>query len=768
MHVDGARIFSRIVGVGFCCLVAVTPILALPWTVSPLEGNKHAFFLLASIVIIMAMVGEILVQRRMLFRPSIWWGVVGIFLVGTSISAVLSKDVYTSVFGQLNQEYTSAVTVVMLILLLFAGVHVLGQKERRQVVLWSLVGSAAVNLWALTAFFGGTSGKIPVNLIGTPNALAIYGLGMTVLGYTMVIKKEEYSSRFSQRILSISTFFTAITTFFVLLAIDYSVLWCLAFFGAGVSIIFAMVHKEFLQRPLRLVLPILLLVASGVFFFAPTFLQNPFPAEVALTSTATRAIVHEAARNGVWIFGTGPGTFSLLFSKYQNADINLSTFWDTRFDRGSSGLLTMLPTFGFLTTAMFILMILGTGWLGIRAYFLERSSEVFSVFSAWLVFAVSYVVYPQNMTIVLMFWILTTLLWGNILPPPKKYVFEHRPRMALGVTFLSTVFAVLVLAVGFAAVARYRADIAFARAITFDAQGGDIDAIIRELDAAATVNRWSDVYYRNLSSALLRKVTEIVQQPDADSEYVKLLIGAAVNASVRATEISPNTVANWEMRGEIYREISPFIADAAQFAVVANEQAVALSPQNPRYRVALARAYLALADVLIPLSESTDDVQAAEAQAAQNIAFEKAQTVLMEAIALKSDYPEARYYLAFVQERQGKLAEAVASMELVRERVPRDVGVGLQLALLYLRQGKNVVAEKELQRILSIAPNFTNAYWYLAVILEEAGDVNGAIAALETILDIDPHNDVVTKKIATLQIGRASADTIPDPLTTSP
>lgn len=744
-------------------MVVITPLLALPWTVSPLDVNKQTFFLAVGTLLIVAWLGEAILARRIEFRLSAWWVVLGVFVLAACVSAGLSTDAYTSVLGQSNQEYASAVTIVMMAGLVLVGAHTLDAVAQRKIILWSVFGSAAVGLVATSAFLGVSFGKIPTNVIGTPNALAVYLIVLTTLGCAAIMHPDAYA-RVERIILRVATVVTTLTTLLVLLAIDYGVLWFLALVGTAAVFGLAAIRSELLARPSRFILPMLVLVTSLFFLVLPTFIPSPLPAEISLTTKSTWGITGSAMKDGAWAFGSGPGTFSMLFSKYHDADMNNSTFWDTRFDRGSSGLLTMLPTFGIFATLAFLLTLFGLGFYAIRIYLQGNHTEMFPTLAAWLTVAVAFVVYPQNFTLTLVFWFLAALVAARMLPHARAFSFDRSPRAGFAAAFGFVLCAVFVLTVGFATIARYRADVAFARAVVLDRQGASVDEVILELDAAATANRWSDVYYRNLGSALLQKVIEVAQRPDADPEYVKSLVGAAVNAGVRATDLSSENVTNWELRGNIYREVSALVADAAQFAVAAYDEAIALAPTNPRYRVESARAYLALADVLAPFVEGDDEEQAAQAKTAQDTALTKASDALMTAITLKSDYVEARYYLAFVQERQDKLAEAIASMELVRQSAPNDVGVGLQLALLYLRQGKNDVAKLELERIIGIVPNFTNAHWYLASMLEEENDIDGAIAELETIMELDPGNETVQKKLDALKAGKAAAEEIPDPL----
>ena len=92
-------------------------------------------------------------------------------------------------------------------------------------------------------------------------------------------------------------------------------------------------------------------------------------------------------------------------------------------------------------------------------------------------------------------------------------------------------------------------------------------------------------------------------------------------------------------------------------------------------------------------------------------------------------------------------------MEALKAAAPNDIGVAMQLGLLYLRQGKNAAAKAELVRALTIAPNYANAHWYLATIYEQEDDIASAIAEVEKIQATDPDNALVTQRLERLRAG---------------
>lgn len=750
----------------FFGLVLLLPITALPWTVSPLEVNKQAVFYLFATVILLAWLGQSLFSRSLEVVVGKVWLPFLVFLAFLAVSTGLSHEGYLSAFGQANQEYTSAVTLVLMAAVAFVAAQVLDATAVRCMGFFALAGSSVVGVLAMASYVSPTIGPIPANLIGTPNALGVYLLSMSVLGCGMGIL-GAHTSKNARVLLWGLTIVTTLAAAVTLLAIDYGVLWGLTLVGSIALFGLSALHPALLTRPVRFVLPMVLFVCSLFFFVLPTVVANPYPPEVALSTSASWDIARQVLQHGGWAFGTGPGTYSVDFAQYHGVDLNGTTFWDTRFDRASSAFMTTLPTLGVFAALALIAGLVFVLFLAIRSFRRAQHPEAMPWLAVFLVLSLAWFVYPQNFVLLMFLWLaIGVAIRQAVGSRAVALAFDRSPRAGFAAAFFFVLSAIFLLTVAFATVSRYRAEIAFARAVALDAQNGNIDDVIVSLDTAASANRWSDVAYRNLASALIAKVSAVVQDKNADPEYVKSLIGAAVNAGIRATDLGPTNVSNWELRGDVYREISPLIADASTFSVASYQQAVNLSPTNPRYLVGLARGYLAVVDVLAPIAKGDDKDRAAQAEASQTTALQSANEALIKAITLKSDYAEARYYLASVQERENKLADAVASMEIVRASAPNDVGVGLQLSLLYLRQGKNDLAKKELERIIALAPNFANAHWYLASVLEEEGDIDGALIELETIMTLDPKNDTVQKKIDALKAGQKPVETIPDPLPT--
>lgn len=770
---SASRLLLLLARMSLCALAAVIPLTVFPWTVDPLEINKQTMGVFFVVVAVVAWLGTMLVQKRAELRLSWLFAPLGVFFITSCVSAALSLAPYSSVVGQGAQEYTSLLSLGVFLILFVVGTHVFADFRVQQ-GLWSAL-LVAFGVISLTVVFGlmGIDLVTPPNFIGTPNSLGLSLVTVTLLGSGLWLTSRDEGSRDMLPngvwgwVVRLSIVVTAIAAFATLLAIDYWVLWVVALCGVAVLFVFALARAQEFPHPSKFVLPMLMFVVALLFLFLPTVFPNPFPAEISPTYAGTWEIVRQTFAHSSALFGSGPGTFVVDYTQYHGMEVNQTSFWDARFDRGASHIMTMLATYGLIPTVAFVVFVLSLGALVLTRLVRERNHEewklTFAPFVAWVMLVVAMALYSQNFTLAFLFWLVSAVLAAHVAGDLREYVFARSPRAGLVAAFCFVLMTVGMFTMVFVTGTRYRAEVAFARAVALDRQGGSLDEIILELDSAATANRWSDVYYRNLGNALLYKTGEVLRDETANPEYVKSLIAAAINAGVRSTELGPTNVANWELRGDIYREVAPIVGDADAYALASYEQAIALAPNNPKYYVGLARTYLVQVDLLKSLMNSDDEALVASANEEQQDLLMQAEQALIKATSLKGDYVQARYFMAFVQERQGKLDEAVRSMELVRTTSSSDVGVSLQLALLYLRNGESDSAKAELQRALNIAPNFANAHWYLSAILAQEGDIDGAIAELSAVLELNPEHETVKNRIVELEAGRI-AETLPDPL----
>lgn len=757
------RICHAVLRGALLVLAVILPLAYFPWTYEPLEINKQTVAILLIVLAALAWLGASIAERRVLIRGEWLLGVLLLFVVVPFLSAGTFDQPYMSFIGASGQEYTSVLTIALLVGLVFLA-PAAWSDARSQVQLWSgmlFVGGLIALLLVFTAF-----GIALPSFIGSANSTALYLLGMTLLGSTLwLTSRGGEGDVLPEGVWGIAVrsaiIITSVVTLWMLLSIDVTGLWVVALIGTCAMFAFALVRAHEFPHLGRFLLPMMIMVASLIFIFAPSLLKNAFVPEVTLTQRGAWSIAGQTLASHSLFFGSGPGTYAFDYAAYHSADVNASDFWDVTFDRANSHIMTVIPTYGVVGTMLYLIFLLGIAGASIGLLARARSHEewklIVAPFVAWLAMTVAQFVTPMNMTLQFMYWLLSAVLLVHLARNVRQYDFAKSPRAGIVSSLIfMLLFAGLAMTL-FVTAIRYRAEIAFAEAVALDKASDDLDSIILLLDRAASSNSWNDVYYRNLGHALLLRTGEFISEENVDPGLIQQFIAASLNAGKMATDLSSSNAVNWELRGSLYREVAPLIAGADVAAIDAWQRAVTLAPNNPKEYVGLARAYMARADRAAVAMQGEDEDLAATATTERADALTAAVDALLTAQTLKADYTPAQYYLAQVYERQEKLADAVKSMETLKASAPLDIGVAMQLGLLYMRQGKHDAAKAELERAIEIAPNYANAHWYLASIYEQEGDIAAAIAEVEKIMVSDPDNALVTQRLERLSAGLSSS-----------
>ncbi|MEK9157272.1 MAG: tetratricopeptide repeat protein [Patescibacteria group bacterium] len=747
----------------FVAIVAV-PVLVFPWFVDAYEVHK------ATCAIVTALFAGMFFPARALRERSVslfWsWAFFPLlaFFLATLLSASFSVSSPASWLGLGGGDYASVLFIGSCVLISF----LLGQAPesfssfvRGVRAFWG--GEVLVMIGLLTLLSFGLFSFPAALSLGTPHALAFF------LGVVTLLFVGEISEGSVQPVTKVFGAFLLAALFVVAFLLDAWVLW-LPLFVVGIVLLSFTLSKARGTVGMSRVLPATFLVIIPlVGWFLPPLFQGIFPAEIVPSFSLSFDIVKNIWSTGFGFFvGSGPGTYGISYALHALPTVNSTLFWNVIFERGFSYVLTIATTGGVFTLLSFMGIQISGIVVGFRAWArAERDDRgsILGVYLAFIFLSVSAWTYAWNTPLVFLMFVLFGLLLAAAPHRQRTWSFASSPHVSVFASFGFVTSLVVLSLVFFVTGTRYAAEIAYAQALALQKHGAELDEVLVKVNQAASFNRWNDLYYRELSLLLLQRINSLVAA-QAPAEQVQAVLSAAVNAAVRASEIGPHVVANWDVRGNMYREVAPAVANAADFSISSFATAIQLAPNNPLYAVGLGRAYLTKADLLAQIAQTEDEALKTEVTAAKMDALSRAEESLLHAVALKADYTAARYFLSVVYERQDKLADAVKSMEVVRALTPEDVGVGMQLSLLYLRQGKNDLAKAELERIIVLSPTYANARWYLSVLLEQEGDIDGAIAQIIEVIKTNPDNEAVQQRLARLQSGEVADDAaeLPDPL----
>lgn len=783
-------IFQKVTLWSTYALFFLLPLFFLPWTTSILEHNKQLLLVVLSILALVAWLGQMVMTKRLTFRSG-WLNVIpGVFLLAVLISAATSFAGYQSWVGQAAQEYTSFLSIVMYVVLFYVLMNnASGTQTQRNILFAVLLSSAISGLVTLLGMFNlvhlpfDFAESRGFNTVGTLNGLITFLTAVMFTGLAMWLVSQQGRDR----VIPIGNFGVAMRVLIVivtvvnliaLIAVDFTMFWVINIFGVLLLASFGFIQSQEFPNPKRFALPLVVLLVSILLLFLPTPLKLQLPVVVSPSYGASWQITQSAlsSNSGNMLFGTGPGTYGHDYLAFKPQGVNASRFWSMRFDRAKSDLMTSLASFGIIGTALWLALMIWIATKAISRLIFERDHEewkmTYVIFVGWAVLFLTSILYSMNLTMEFMLWGFTGLLASQVMLKLWNTDFGRSPKLGLATSFAFVIVAVGVLASLFVTGQRYAAEVAFAHGVKADRDGKTMSEVIPHLERAVKYNGFSDTYYRNLAAAQLAqarvKLSEFraggaTELTTEQTQEVSNLVSSAINSATRATSIEPNSVSNWALRGQIYRDVMSFAQGAEDLASQMFLNAARLEPNNPIHRVSLGRVYLTVADRARSLKNAEDKELAKTATEQETNLLKTAEQTFLAAIQLKNDYLPAHYYLAAVYERQGRLEEAAARLAAVRNANQADIGVAFQLSQLLIRLQKYDLATKELERIVGLKPEYSNGLWYLASMYEIGKKQPEAIKLIEKVAELNPDNQAAKQRLARMKAGEITTK-LPEPI----
>ena len=747
----------------------VLPVFILPFSLDATEAAKQTLFL---VLLSVGSIGYFAARfgSKVQFRSLSWFLLTPLLLiVPVLLSAFFSIHPVVSWVGGVSQEYQSVITVFGYVMWWLLIVETTPTSEDRKRFLNGLMTGGVLVVLCSLIFYAARSffGEIvpTLNTVGT-----IHGAVLFLLILSSIFIATPWKNMSNKvRVLGVVIF---LITLVALFALQYTIFWLLFAVAAGYVLISRFIRggsKKTGNYPLAL-----FAFASIIFGLLGAGLPYiSLPIEVTPSSSVSRQVAYDAIKydSSRWFFGTGPGTYSLIFQKNHPIDWAKTPFWDTRFDRGTSQVLTALPTiglFGTLGYLGFFALSLGFGIWSFQKI-KEKDSTVSVVMVGFVVASTAMFVYTSNITLMVLWVALAALLASEavaISGGVKKSIFS--PKSTQFFSLVSTTFVLLVLLIcAVLSTQKYIAEVAYAGAVRSERTGADSEKVLQPLILATKLNKWSDVYERRLALILLERVkeylstnTESTEVTTEEADWLRSLIATSIKASKQAVTLSPQNALNLQAQGLVYEALAPLLEEAPAFAVEAYTKAVQVDPNNPVRHTDLGRMYIALARHLRTGEQNTTTQNGS----AVEDALQKATLTLNKAISLKPDYAPAHFQRAVVFVEEGKTSEAITSLEAITQTYPSDIGASFQLGLLYIRRGQEGDerrAERIFLSIVELVPSYSNARWFLASLYEESGDIGAALKQVEAVLATNPDHPLVRARFARLKERLNGQDTHP-------
>lgn len=751
----------------------LAPLWFLPLTLNVLELNKQV------LVVIIAGAGLVLYLLDIIktgiwrYRPShLVWPILG--LVGASaVSVIFSVSRYASVFGSVNGRGASLLTLAAMAALFVLAINTIEDRGKtlRKFISISLALAfifAFLQLFGVYIFKAAGLASRSFNSIGSFNTVGI--LAAVALGFLSIgagAGKEEDGGGLPGWFNVVSRFANyagfLLALFFVIL-INWWPVWTVAFVAILASVAFQAAGQasSFRRMKMRLLAPPLAVIVLGIFLMLVNFnwasIKSRLPLEVAPSQGVSWGIALDALKSRP--LGFGGENFAIAYDKFKPASIANTIFYQVRFTDATSEAANLATEGG----ALMLLALVGLLWFygkelvkSVRDGNFDESVGVIWAPTAAL-FAALFL-YPFNMTLLTLLVLMLAMVAIQRSGEERVINLESDAKYSFLGSLAFIAGLVLVLVAGYFTFNNYRSNVLLAKA----ASESDRNKAIELYVESSNGNPRDARVLRLLSQTVLAQLADELQTGPKKDETregynarVQNLIASAVNISVRATDTDPADSQNWANRGLVYQNLLTLVGGADQAAVNMYNESLKRNPSDPQTYLRLGNLYLTIAEniqrvIANPRGQSLD-FAALRRQADENL--DKAEESFKQAIGLYNNFGQALYNLAVVYDRKGELGQAIAQFERLQAGNPRDPSLVFQLGLLYYRNNQKDNALRAWERAVFLFPNYSNARWYLSLILEERGNLDGALAQVREIERLNPDNDLVKQRLTQLEAGK--------------
>jgi tetratricopeptide (TPR) repeat protein len=465
----------------------------------------------------------------------------------------------------------------------------------------------------------------------------------------------------------------------------------------------------------------------------------------ATTLSVSRAVLTEDT-----FLGSGPNTFGRDWLRHRPLAVNDTPFWSAIFRHGIGFIPTQISStgaFGILIWLVFLIFLLQLGVKVIRRMpdgKLERFAVISTLLSIIFLWGMSFV-YPPSFVILFVVFIISALFVASCRASGVISNLDFSISSSVGRKLVSVGVVALVvigsISVAFTVFDKVVGAYYFERAVNLSNNSEvSLDEIESLVNRAIDYSR-EDVYYGALARVNFAKARAATTDTSRSIEENQRIFGESIQASIlaadAATKVNPSGHQNWVLLGSIYGELVPSaiaVPGAYEKAKSSFLMAVKHNPYSPEIPLLLARVELdygnnaeARASIADSLSLKRDYVPAllfianldikenniakaiesaemaslfspANAELSFEVGllkyanedFSGARDSFLRAIAIASNYANARFYLGLSLARLGEIDLAVRELEAVLSTNPDSEEVSEIVARL--KAGENIFA----------------------------------------------------------------------------
>jgi tetratricopeptide (TPR) repeat protein len=339
------------------------------------------------------------------------------------------------------------------------------------------------------------------------------------------------------------------------------------------------------------------------------------------------------------LVGIGPSNYLESFNKFRPFEYNNRDIWSTKFNQGSSFLLTNLTEVGIIGSVTFLALLAifinfsitqvqarnKVGW-GILS-----SLDLLSVFIIFLTF----IIMPSFPILIFHLFLLL-----GIISESKKHEFVIPTKLASTLIALPllTLISFLIYKTFFISQAEYYYVISLKNLSDNKAKEA-----YTNIKKAINLNSKVDRYHKAISSinfAIANTLSKNDNLSDKEKEQITYFVQDSINEAKAAVSANNKSSENWELLGRTYQLITPLAKGSEQFAIDSYKQAIDLDPINPSLRIDLGEVYMIQKD------------------------YKKAIEAFKLAVLAKPEYANSHYNLALARKENGEIEEAKKELNI--------------------------------------------------------------------------------------------------------
>lgn len=660
------KIIDKVIKIILYLLVFLLPIFFLPVASLPILSNKKLLLVLSCFLVCILWLIKIMKTGKL----NLVWNKISfavfVLLIVLEISTVFSITRAQSFWGT-SVEPDTFFNFLLYGLVFFLFSNLISKKEVFQIIKILLLSSSILALLFLVqeifgSIFPWNFAKLKgFNTVGSAYGLAVFFGGVFIIWLGLIINNMLQAYKIEK----ILGWVVGPLLFINILLINFWAAW-VGIFLATAAIIWVKLKSANLKKIVWTIdyfLPVIILAIALIFIFVKLPINKilNLPLEVNLSYGASFNIARKSLGEGFKnvLFGSGPATFVYKYDLYHSSRINLTDFWQIKFNQSLSALITFLATSGILgVLAIFYLM-----FLFFYEGIVKSKKDQVIIFAGGAYFLVLWFIYPINFCL-MFFAFLMIGLWLSLLGKSRKISLANPPYRAFFSMLGAIILIVLLIGGAYIYSQKYIADIEFAKGLQFlNVQKLDLNKALASISSAANRAKANDNYFRTLSQALLLKINEVLgnQNLSKDEKQAELanIISAIQKTIQNAIKINPKNSQNWFKAGYVYENLISVDTGFSQQAIIAYRKAIEFDPINPQIPFNLGRVYGTIA-------------QRVKEEAGRKQAIELAIDNFDKSIKLKSNFTPAYYLLAQIYEMKGDKNLAIKNYQAILQLEPSN------------------------------------------------------------------------------------------------